>query len=160
MVLAGSGFYGVCRISSKSRHHLSANIGSSLLEKKWVFIVESYISADQLKQGEDALTEGAGCEDKEPYVLMVLGDSMEPEFLEGDVVVIEPGAYYRDGSYVIAWHNEEYILRQLRAVNDKLFITPLNPKYVSEELSGPEAIKGVITQRKRPGNRRDRKNYD
>ncbi|MGM0593195.1 MAG: S24 family peptidase [Pseudomonadota bacterium] len=122
--------------------------------------MESYISVEQLKQGDEAVSDGPGCEDKEPYVLMVLGDSMEPEFQEGDVVVIEPGAYYRDGSYVIVWHNEEYIFRQLRVVNDKLFITPLNPKYVSEQLSGPEAIKGVITQRKRPGERRNRKNYD
>lgn len=122
-------------------------------------IVESYISADQLKKGEDAVTEGAGCEDKEPYVLMVLGDSMEPEFQEGDVVVIEPGANYRDGSYVIAYHNEEYIFRQLKVSKDRLYLMPLNPNYVTEQLSGPEAIKGVITQKKRPGNRKARKNY-
>lgn len=121
--------------------------------------MESYISVDQLKQGEDAVSEGAGCEDKEPYVLMVLGDSMEPEFNEGDVVVIEPGANYRDGSYVIAHHNEEYIFRQLRVINDRFYLTPLNPNYVSEQLSGPDAIKGVITQKKTPGNRHNRKNY-
>jgi len=121
--------------------------------------VESYISVDQLKQGEEAQSQGAGCEDKEPYVLMVLGDSMQPEFNEGDVVVIEPGANYRDGSYVIAYHNDEYIFRQLRVVNGQFYLTPLNPNYVSEQLSGPEAIKGVITQKKVPGNRHNRKNY-
>lgn len=121
--------------------------------------MESYISVEQLKQGEEATYEGAGCEDKEPYVLMVLGDSMEPEFMEGDVVVIEPGAHYRDGSYVIAYHNDEYIFRQLRVFKDRMYLTPLNPKYVSEQISGPEAIKGVITQMKRPGNRHHRKNY-
>ncbi len=121
--------------------------------------MESYISVDQLKQGEEASSEGAGCEDKEPYVLMVLGDSMEPEFIEGDVVVIEPGAHYRDGSYVVAYHNEEYIFRQLKVSGEKLYLMPLNPNYVTEQLSGPEAIKGVITQKKRPGNRHNRKNY-
>ena len=121
--------------------------------------MESYISVDQLKQGEDATSQGPGCEDKEPYVLMVLGDSMEPEFKEGDVVVIEPGAHYRDGSYVIAYHNDEYIFRQLRVIKDRMYLTPLNPNYVSEQLSGPDAIKGVITQKKTPGNRKARKNY-
>lgn len=122
--------------------------------------METYIPVDKLKQGGDIDTNGPGCEDKEPYVLMVLGDSMEPEFQEGDVVVIEPGAHYRDGSYVIAYHNDEYILRQLRVINDRLYLTPLNPAYVSEQLDGPDAIKGVITQMQRPGaGRHNRKNY-
>jgi phage repressor protein C with HTH and peptisase S24 domain len=125
--------------------------------------VETKISVEQLKQGrpgDDLNSSGPGCEDKEPYALMVLGDSMEPEFREGEVLVIEPGANYRDGSYVIAYHNDEYIFRQLRAIKGQLFLTPLNPNYVSEQLSGPEAIKGVITQKKMPGGRHNRKNYD
>lgn len=121
--------------------------------------MESYISVEQLKQGEEAASQGAGCEDKEPYVLMVLGDSMAPEFIDGDVVVIEPGANYRDGSYVIAYHNDEYIFRQLRVMGERFYLTPLNPNYVSEQISGPDAIKGVITQKKRPGSRHNRKNY-
>ncbi|MCW8827694.1 MAG: S24 family peptidase [Gammaproteobacteria bacterium] len=121
--------------------------------------MESYISVEQIKQGEEFDYQPTGCEDKEPYVLMVLGDSMEPEFREGDVIVIEPGANYRDGSYIIAYHHDEYIFRQLRVINDNFYLTPLNPNYVSEQLSGPEAIKGVITQKKMPGNRRNRKNY-
>jgi DNA polymerase V len=122
--------------------------------------VETYISVDKLKQGGDVADGGAGCEDKEPYVLMVLGDSMEPEFKEGDVVVIEPGAHYRDGSYVIAYHNNEYIFRQLKVIQDRFYLMPLNPRYVSEQLDGPEAIKGVITQKKSPGGRHNRTNYE
>ncbi len=122
--------------------------------------METYIPVDKLKQGSDEQPSSPGCEDKEPYVLMVLGDSMEPEFNEGDVVVIEPGSHYRDGSYVIAFHNGEYIFRQLRVVNDCMYLMPLNPRYVSEKLDGPEAIKGVITQKKSPGGRRNRKNYE
>ena len=121
--------------------------------------METYISVDKLKQGSDAPAGSPGCEDKEPYVLMVLGDSMEPEFREGDVVVIEPGSHYRDGSYVIAYHNNEYIFRQLRVIKDRMYLMPLNPRYVSEQIDGPEAIKGVITQKKSPGGRHNRKNY-
>lgn len=125
--------------------------------------METKISVEQLKSGspEDALASSSpGCEEKEPYALMVLGDSMEPEFKEGEVLVIEPGANYRDGSYVIAYHNDEYIFRQLRVVKGQWFLTPLNPNYVSEQISGPEAIKGVITQKKMPGGRHNRKNYE
>lgn len=99
------------------------------------------------------------CEGKEPYVLMVLGDSMEPEFLEGDVIVIEPHNSVRDGSYVIAWHNNEYIFRQLRIAGEQMFLEAENPAYPAEQIDGLESIKGVITQRKRPGNRKNRKSY-
>ena len=121
--------------------------------------METKISVEQLKSGEPS-SSGPGCEDKEPYVLMVLGDSMEPEFKEGDVVVIEPGSHYHDGSFVIAFHNDEYIFRQLRVIKDRWYLTPLNPSYVTEQISGPEAIKGVITQKKSLGGRHNRKNYD
>ena len=124
--------------------------------------METKISIEQLKAGrpEDALaSDGPGCEENEPYALMVLGDSMEPEFKEGEVLVIEPGANYHDGSYVIAYHNDEYIFRQLRVIKGLLFLTPLNPNYVSEQISGEEAIKGVITSKKMPGGRHNRKNY-
>lgn len=122
--------------------------------------VETRIPLDQLKQGELAEPQGAGCEEKEPYALMVMGDSMAPEFNDGDVIVIEPGANYHDGSYVIAWHNEEYIFRQLKVSGDRYYLMPLNPNYVSEQLDGLEAIKGVVTQKKSPGGRYNRKNYD
>lgn len=124
--------------------------------------METKISIEQLKRGspEDATTSnGPGCEDKEPYVLMVLGDSMEPEFNDGDVIVIEPGANYHDGSYVIAYHDNEYTFRQLRVIKERWYLTPLNPNYVSQEIAGPDAIKGVITQKKSPGGRHNRKNY-
>jgi len=122
--------------------------------------VETRIPVEQLKQGELAEPQAAGCEEKEPYALMVMGDSMAPEFNEGDVIVIEPGASFHDGSYVIAWHNNEYIFRQLRVSKDRYYLMPLNPKYVSEQLDGPEVIRGVITQKKSPGGRHNRKSYE
>lgn len=121
--------------------------------------METYIPVDKLKQGSNEPPSDPGCEEKEPYVLMVLGDSMEPEFKEGDVVVIEPGSAYRDGSYVIAFHNNEYIFRQLRVIDERMYLMPLNSRYISEQIDGPEAIKGVITQKKSPGGRHNRKNY-
>jgi DNA polymerase V len=99
------------------------------------------------------------CEGNEPYALMVLGDSMLPEFVEGDVIVIYPKGAYKHGSYVIAWHNEEYIFRQLEVSEGRLFIKPLNPAYPTQELSGEDAIKGVIAQKKGKG-RHNRKSYD
>jgi DNA polymerase V len=99
------------------------------------------------------------CQAKEPYALMVLGDSMAPEFAEGDVIVIDPEGVAKDGAFVIAWHNEEYIFRQLRIADGKWYIAAMNPSYPTQELSGPDAVKGVIIQKKMPGGHKNRKNY-
>jgi DNA polymerase V len=42
------------------------------------------------------------CAAAEPFALMVLGDSMEPEFREGEVILIEPEGLATDGSFVLA----------------------------------------------------------
>ena len=101
----------------------------------------------------------SGCAENEPYALRVLGDSMLPEFAEGAIIVIDPGGSIKDGSYVIAIHDDEYIFRQLRIVEDKYYLQPLNDLYDTVEISGLEKIKGVVAQQ--AGRRRkDHKHYD
>ena len=101
----------------------------------------------------------SGCAENEPYALRVLGDSMLPEFAEGAIIVIDPGGTVKDGSYVIAIHDDEYIFRQLRIVEDKYYLQPLNDLYDTVEISGLENIKGVVAQQ--AGRRRkDHKHYD
>ena len=93
-----------------------------------------------------------GCEQKEPFVLRVLGDSMTPEFNEGDVITIEPGREMaRDGGYVLALHRGEYIFRQLVMRGEQGYLQPLNPAYEAEPLESLDSIKGVISQKKAPG---------
>lgn len=119
--------------------------------------VEKFIPIkDANAPAEDGAT--SKCAESEPYALMVLGDSMLPEFREGDVIVIEPDGAVRDGSYVIAYHKDEYIFRQLSIREERWFLKPLNDAYPTEELPGPDAIKGVITQKKSRG-RGQRKSY-
>ncbi len=105
------------------------------------------------------MSETGGCSASEPYALRVLGDSMLPEFAEGSVIVIDPAGAIRDGCYVIATHNDEYIFRQLRMVDDKYYLQPLNDLYDTVEISGLEQISGVISQQ--AGRRRkDHRRYD
>ena len=56
---------------------------------------------------------GSACSEAEAFALMVLGDSMAPEFVEGDVIIIEPEGVAQDGSYVLAQLDGEWIFRQL-----------------------------------------------
>lgn len=99
-----------------------------------------------------------GCAASEPFALRVLGDSMLPEFAEGAVIIIDPAGAIRDGCYVMAEYNNEYIFRQLRMVDDKLYLQPLNDLYDTVEISSQQMIQGVISQQ--AGRRRkDRKFY-
>ncbi len=128
---------------------------------KYIPIVEEKAEAEQ-QQGPAVPTKMAApspCEAAEPYVLMVLGDSMEPEFNEGEVIVIEPEGHAHDGSYVVALHDGEYIFRQLRIRDGRHFIVALKEGYPEQELEGIKSVKGVITQKSVPGNRKARKFY-
>ncbi len=99
-----------------------------------------------------------GCSSSEPFALRVLGDSMEPEFNDGCIVVVDPTGVVESGCYVIAMHEGEYIFRQLILENDRLFLTALNEGYEHLEIPSMAAIKGVITQRA-GRHRKDRKHY-
>lgn len=100
------------------------------------------------------------CEGNEPYALMVLGDSMQPEFSEGDVIVIYPKNVVKDGSYVVAHHNDDYIFRQFVIENERYYLKALNEAYPSEEVPGVEVVKGVIVQKKgKGGGRKNIKHY-
>ena len=108
---------------------------------------------------EDQLAAEA-CASGEPYALMVLGDSMLPEFEEGWIIVVEPEGLAKDGSYVVAWANEEYIFRQLVKHPEGWMLKPLNPLYpnipIADDLS---AVKGVVVLKKKPGRRKESKSY-
>ena len=99
-----------------------------------------------------------GCSESEPYALRVLGDSMLPEFKEGVIIIIDPAGTIRDGCYVTATHNDELIFRQLRIVDNRYYLSPLNDLYDTVEINSLDAITGVISQQ--AGRRRkDRKHY-
>ncbi len=103
--------------------------------------------------------EPGGCAGAEPYALRVLGDSMEPEFADGCVVIVDPSGRAGDGSFVIAEHEGEYLLRQLRARGEQWSLAPLNPGYPTFDLASLAAVRGVVVQRAGT-RRRYHKRYD
>lgn len=99
------------------------------------------------------------CSSAEPFALMVLGDSMEPEFVEGEVILIEPEGLATDGSFVLAQLNGEWIFRQLVRHGAGWRLQALNQAYPAADIAGLDAVKGVIIQKSRPGTRRATKRY-
>ncbi len=102
----------------------------------------------------------SSCSASEPFALRVVGDDMAPEFVDGNIILIDPGGRVKSGCYVVARHRGEMIFRQLfvereiyrlRAVNGDLPEIPLT--------GGLDDIVGVISQRS--GKRRsEHKRYD
>ena len=99
------------------------------------------------------------CSGAESFALMVLGDSMEPEFVEGDIIVIEPEGLAVEGSYVMAWLADEWIFRQLVGREGDWKLQALNPNYPTASIPDLSVIKGVIIQKSKPGRRKALKRY-
>jgi len=81
-----------------------------------------------------------------------------PELMQK--LVIEPDAPAMDGSFVIGWANEEFIFRQLKRDGQGGWrLHALNPAYTDVAISGLDAIRGVVTHKKKPGSRKSVKYY-
>ncbi len=101
----------------------------------------------------------SACSSAEPFALMVLGDSMEPEFVEGEVILIEPEGLATDGSFVLAQLAGEWIFRQLAKDGAGWKLQALNSAYPAADIPDLGAVKGVIIQKSKPGRRRATKRY-
>ncbi len=99
------------------------------------------------------------CSGAESFALMVLGDSMMPEFAPGDIVVIEPDGALADGSYVLAFWGDEWIFRQLLRRGDAWQLAPLNPRHERIAIPDLTPVRGVIIQKSTPGRRRASRRY-
>lgn len=99
------------------------------------------------------------CAGGESFALMVLGHSMMPEFNEGEIIVIEPDGLARDGSFVLAWNNEEWTFRQLLRAASGWVLHPLNPEFDDMPLEDFSGVRGVVIQKALPGRRRASKHY-
>ena len=112
--------------------------------------------------GAVAAAAAGNCSGAESFALRVLGDVMAPEFAHGEVVIIEPEGALRDGSYVLAQHEGEWLLRQLCRRAEGWVLRALNPapaQAAELPLADLGAVRGVVIQKSVPGRRRLNKFY-
>ena len=101
--------------SSETAHTLfDANVEPAPKPIRKVPLI-SCVAAGRLTEAMDPYALGA-CEDEVPvygevsgysFALRIKGDSMEPEFTEGDVVIIDPDVRPQPGDFVVAKNHEE-----------------------------------------------------
>jgi len=100
----------------------------------------------EAEPAEDFLS---GCATKEPYALQVLGDSMEPEFPDQCIVIIEPGNERIPDSYVfVEVEGVRWFRQYIKDENGVEWLIALNDLYPQIELTGLDwKVLGLITQR-------------
>lgn len=94
---------------------------------------------------------------RETFVLTVRGNSMEPDFKEGDVVIIDPRVKPRPGSFVVAKNGREeatfkkYRPRSIDVLGNEVFeLVPLNDDYPTMRSSDqPIEIIGTMVEHRR-----------
>jgi DNA polymerase V len=104
----------------------------------------------------------SGCSGGESFALRVLGDDMAPEFLDGEIIIVEPDGALHDGSFVLARQADGWIFRQLCRRDDAWALRALNPAcadHAGVALSSLAAVHGVVIQKAVPGRRRLSKFY-
>ena len=103
--------------------------------------------------------DAGACGGGESFALMVYGESMAPEFLNGEIIIIEPGGLAKDGAYVFAQLNDEWTFRQLVRAQTGWCLHALNPAFPDMPISDLSPVKGVIIQKSVPGRRRASRRY-
>jgi len=101
----------------------------------------------------------SACSGAELFALMVLDETMAPEFEHGDVIIIEPGGQAHDGSYVLALCGGQWLFRQLRREGDGWCLNALAPGCEAVVMPDLAAVLGVVIQKSRPGRRGAMRRY-
>ena len=94
------------------------------------------------------------------FALRVRGDSMETEFHEGDIIVINPHLKPEHNDCVVVSNEEgEATFKQLKKYGRTRVLHPLNPKYDDIELSKDTEYRvvGVVIEKKKRYYRTGRK---
>ena len=91
----------------------------------------------------------SACADKSPYALQVLGDSMEPEFKDGTVIIVDPAVPLHHAAYVVIDYKGETSLRQFIVREDKHYLVALNDKYPEVLIEEDYNIRGIVSQQAR-----------
>ncbi len=90
------------------------------------------------------------CAAKEPFALRVQDSSMEPEFENGCIIIIDPSISPKTGDFVLFEKKDTIILREIHIFDKNIELKPLNPKFSNEIIKDKDYkthIIGVVTQR-------------
>ena len=82
------------------------------------------------------------------YALRVQGDSMEPRFPNGSIIVVDPAVEPHSGSYVVVRLDDAELatFKQLAINGGEHYLKPLNPAYPVLKIEENATLCGVVRQ--------------
>lgn len=83
------------------------------------------------------------------FALRVRGDSMEPEFPAGSIIIVDPLREALPGNFVIAKNGGEATFKQLAQDGADRYLKPLNPRYPMKLIDEHMLICGVVVSMER-----------
>lgn len=101
------------------------------------------------------LADGQGMVDTElsgarVFALYVNDDSMEPLFHEGEIIFVNPDLEPQAGDYVVFWDQtgeaDHGCLRQLKKIQERYALHPLNSQYKDTHLMSHQKIVGRVVR--------------
>lgn len=115
--------------------------------------VISYVQAGEFAEVVDNFSPGASDEwadttkpvNRYTFALRVTGDSMEPLFPAGTIIVVEPEMEPAPGDYIIAKNGDAATFKQLVSDAGEWYLKPLNDRYPIK-LLGEARIIGVVRE--------------
>lgn len=111
----------------------------------WVQAGYGVTAVDNLHPGEGERIETTYRVRAHTYALRVNGDSMEPKFPQGCIVIVEPEDAPEHNKFVIVRQNgDEPTLKQYVEEGGLKFLKPLNPRYPIIQMREGDAFCGVV----------------
>lgn len=91
------------------------------------------------------------------FALRIIGDSMKPEFLPGEIIIVDPAVKPKTGKYVIAkidngngGEDGEATFKQFVRDGNQVYLKPLNDKYPLIDMTGNEyRIVGCVVEKRK-----------
>jgi len=81
------------------------------------------------------------------YFARVAGDSMNKDFKEGDLLIVDASLEYKDGQIAMIYIDGEYTMKRIRRLEGRCYLMPSNDEFSPIEI-GSESnneILGVVT---------------
>jgi SOS-response transcriptional repressor LexA len=117
----------------------------------WVRAGVRHDSTDPNEPGDSAEWIESDVEGANVFSLIVMGDSMEPEFLEGEIIIINPNKEALPGDFIIVKSPDgETTFKQLKRYGNRWVLHPLNPRYEDMEVRrGDFSIIGKVVKKEK-----------
>lgn len=134
------------------------DIGAALAEGLHSIPVVSWVTAGRWREVSDEFEPGdadqwisTDVKGRNIFALRVQGDSMEPEFAEGEIIIVSPHLEAQPGNYVIVKNPEgEATFKQLKKFGTSWVLHPLNPNYQDIEVAeGQFKIIGKVVKKEK-----------